>query len=69
MLRQSVFKVSADKRFDTIVNFLRRRLGLDGNDDERGKGIRKGESVFCYVNSVFAPGMDEGVGNLWRVSY
>jgi len=24
--------------------------------------------VFCYVNSVFAPGLDEGVGNLWRVS-
>jgi hypothetical protein len=23
--------------------------------------------VFCYVNSVFAPGLDEGVGNLWRV--
>jgi ubiquitin-like protein ATG12 len=25
--------------------------------------------VFCYVNSVFAPGLDEGVGNLWRVSF
>lgn len=24
--------------------------------------------MFCYVNSVFAPGLDEGVGNLWRVS-
>ena len=24
--------------------------------------------VFCYVNSVFAPGLDEGVGGLWRVS-
>jgi hypothetical protein len=27
------------------------------------------EGVFCYVNSVFAPGLDEGVGNLWRVSF
>ena len=25
-------------------------------------------NVFCYVNSVFAPGLDEGVGGLWRVS-
>ncbi|RMZ84554.1 hypothetical protein DV737_g1226, partial [Chaetothyriales sp. CBS 132003] len=22
--------------------------------------------LFCYVNSVFAPGLDEGLGNLWR---
>ena len=26
-----------------------------------------GQGLFCYVNSVFAPGLDEGVGNLWRV--
>jgi ubiquitin-like protein ATG12 len=30
--------------------------------------LKDHESVFCYVNSVFAPGLDEGVGNLWRVS-
>lgn len=23
--------------------------------------------VFCYVNSVFAPGLDEGLGGLWKV--
>ena len=28
-----------------------------------------GEGVFCYVNSVFAPGLDEGVGGLWSVSF
>lgn len=27
------------------------------------------ESVFCYVNSSFAPSLDEVVGNLHRVSY
>jgi hypothetical protein len=27
------------------------------------------DSVFCYVNSVFAPGLDEGMGGLWRVSF
>jgi hypothetical protein len=39
------------------VRFLRRKLALQDH-----------EAVFCYVNSVFAPGLDEGVGNLWRVS-
>jgi hypothetical protein len=24
--------------------------------------------VFCYVGNVFSPGLDEGVGDLWRVS-
>lgn len=33
-----------------------------------GAGAGAG-SVFCYVNSVFAPGLDEGVGGLWRVSW
>ena len=40
------------------MRFLRRKLGLGEH-----------EGVFCYVNSVFAPGLDEGVGNLWRVSF
>ena len=29
-------------------------------------GMEQREGVFCYVNSVFAPAMDEVVGNLWR---
>lgn len=56
-LRQPRFKISSAQRFEAVVRFLRRRLALP---DET--------SVFCYVNSVFAPGLDEGVGNLWRVS-
>lgn len=49
--------MSASNRFETVVVFLRKKLGVvDG-------------SVFCYVNSVFAPGLDEGVGALWRVSF
>jgi len=54
-LQQRVFKVSSAQRFETVVRFLRRRLG-----------VRDSDSVFCYVNSVFAPGLDEGIGNLWR---
>ncbi|RMZ90014.1 hypothetical protein DV736_g2766, partial [Chaetothyriales sp. CBS 134916] len=51
--------------------------GVDENEKPKTKG--KGAAavgvatrpqqvagLFCYVNSVFAPGLDEGVGNLWR---
>jgi ubiquitin-like protein ATG12 len=55
-LTQRVFKLSPSQRFDTIVRFLRKRLGL-----------KEHESVFCYVGSVFAPALDEGVGGLWTV--
>ena len=58
ILRQKVFKVSASQKFETVVNFLRKKLECKPTD-----------SVFLYVNSVFAPGLDEGVGNLFRVSW
>ncbi len=61
-LRQKIFKVSSANRFETVVGFLSRKLkGVEGADGGGG-------GVFCYVNSVFAPGLDEGVGGLWRVS-
>ncbi|KEQ99936.1 hypothetical protein AUEXF2481DRAFT_204920 [Aureobasidium subglaciale EXF-2481] len=47
--------ISSTHHFDWIVRYLRRQLRLDSH-----------QSVFCYVNQVFAPGMDEQVGNLWR---
>jgi hypothetical protein len=53
-----VFKVSASQKFETVVKFLRKKLDCKDTD-----------SVFCYVNSVFAPGLDEGMGGLWRVSF
>ena len=58
------------------MGFLRKRLY--GKVDEGatagkvagagGGALTGGQGLFCYVNSVFAPGLDEGVGNLWRVS-
>lgn len=39
-----------------------------GGAGEGGGGGGQGH-VFCYVNSVFAPGLDEGVGGLWSVSF
>lgn len=57
MLRQPRFKCSSAQNFGSIVRFLRKKLA-----------VKEHEGVYCYVNSVFAPGLDEGVGNLWRVS-
>jgi len=63
-LKQRIFKVGSKNRFETVVSFLTKRLaGVAGG----GEGGADG-GVFCYVNSVFAPGLDEGVGGLWRVS-
>jgi ubiquitin-like protein ATG12 len=49
------FRMSSSLNFDAVVKFLRKKLQL-----------KEFESLFCYVNQVFAPGMDEGMGNLWR---
>ncbi|EXJ95182.1 autophagy-like protein 12 [Capronia coronata CBS 617.96] len=55
ILKQRVFKINASSRFSVVLNFLRKKLG-----------IKEGDGLFLYVNSVFAPGLDEGVGNLFR---
>ena len=57
-LAQKTFKCSASNRFESVVVFLRKKLAL-----------RPDEGVVCYVNSVFAPGLDEGVGGLWKVCF
>ncbi|KAL2426301.1 Ubiquitin-like protein ATG12 [Exophiala dermatitidis] len=56
ILKQRLFKISASSKFSVVLNFLRKKLG-----------IKEGDGLFLYVNSVFAPGLDEGVGNLFRV--
>ncbi|WEW58131.1 Ubiquitin-like protein [Emydomyces testavorans] len=56
ILTNRVFKISASQKFETVVRFLRKKLDCKESD-----------SVFCYVNSVFAPGLDESVGGLWRL--
>lgn len=48
-------KVSTSQKFESVVSFLRRKLGVKGEN-----------GLFVYVNKVFAPGLDEGVGGLWR---
>lgn len=52
-LAQDVCKISAARRFEEVVRYLRRKLRCRDTD-----------SVFLYVNSAFAPSLDEVVGNL-----
>jgi ubiquitin-like protein ATG12 len=56
-LKRDVAKVSSTQKFETVVAHVRRVLRVQDT-----------ESVFLYVNSTFAPALDEVVGNLWRVS-
>lgn len=55
-LSQDVCKISAARRFEEVVKYLRKRLRCKDTD-----------SVFLYVNSAFAPSLDEVVGNLHKV--
>ncbi|KAL3422029.1 ubiquitin-like autophagy protein Apg12 [Phlyctema vagabunda] len=54
VLRQQVCRISSTQRFEQVVAYLRRVLR-----------VRPDESVFLYVNSSFAPALDEVVGNLF----
>lgn len=56
-LRRDVVKVTSSQKFETVVAHVRKVLR-----------VKDSESVFLYVNSTFAPALDEVVGNLWRVS-
>lgn len=56
-LKQLVFRIGAVQKFEFVMRFLRKKLG-----------IKDAQSVFLYINSSFAPSLDEVVGNLHRVS-
>ncbi|KAG0651586.1 Autophagy-related 12 [Hyphodiscus hymeniophilus] len=54
-LDRQVCKISSTQRFEQVVAYLRKTLKVGPMD-----------SVFLYVNSSFAPALDEVVGNLHR---
>lgn len=57
MLKQQVYRISSEQKFSSLVKFIRRQLKVPAN-----------ESIFCYINSAFAPSLDETIGNLYQVS-
>lgn len=56
ILNRDVYKIKTNQRFENVVKFLRDNLGIAAS-----------ESIFTYVNSTFAPALDENVGNLYNV--
>ncbi|CAK7232717.1 Ubiquitin-like protein [Sporothrix bragantina] len=46
-------KITSTQKFEVVVAFVRRALK-----------VQESESVFLYINSSFAPALDEVVGNL-----
>ncbi|KAI0129647.1 ubiquitin-like autophagy protein Apg12 [Xylariales sp. AK1849] len=54
-LRREVRQISATQKFEAVVSHLRKALKVKSSD-----------GLFLYVNSAFAPALDEIVGNLHR---
>ncbi|KAK6082978.1 Ubiquitin-like protein atg12 [Seiridium cupressi] len=52
-LQREVRKISATQKFEAVVSHLRKALRVAPSD-----------GLFLYVNSAFAPALDEVVGNL-----
>ncbi|ODQ53901.1 APG12-domain-containing protein [Saitoella complicata NRRL Y-17804] len=55
ILKQQVYKITSGQRFQTVTTFLRRQLKL-----------RPSDTLFLYINSTFAPSLDEVIGNLYQ---
>ncbi|CAN6629484.1 hypothetical protein TRVA0_012S01112 [Trichomonascus vanleenenianus] len=55
MLKRQVYTISSAQKWSVLVKFLRSKLDC-----------KPSESLFCYINSSFAPGLDETIGNLYK---
>ncbi|KAK9456830.1 ubiquitin-like protein ATG12 [Dipodascopsis uninucleata] len=55
MLRQNTARINAGQRFEVVVRFLRKQLKC-----------RETDPLFVYVNSTFAPSLDQEVGYLYE---
>lgn len=60
-LAKPIWKIDSSKPFSKVVRTLRDQLRKGGSR------VGEGEEVFAYVNSTFAPGLDEEVGMLFEV--
>lgn len=54
-IKSPVISVPGNQRFGSLVNYLKRQLGPDAHD-----------SLFCYVNASFAPGLDSDLATLFE---
>ncbi|KAI8907282.1 ubiquitin-like protein Atg12 [Gorgonomyces haynaldii] len=52
ILKQNVFKISKQSKFERVVQYLRKEMQM------------KDESLYCYINNAFCPSLDETIENL-----
>ncbi|GAA5986574.1 hypothetical protein JCM10908_003804 [Rhodotorula pacifica] len=55
IMKQNFYKITASNQFRTVTAFLRKELGWKASDP-----------LFVYINSAFAPALDDTVANLYK---
>lgn len=74
-LKQTIYKISGSQEFQVLVRFIRKQLKLKTSSSQQqqqappGAGAGGGpqeQSLFCYVNSSFAPALDTPLINLYQ---
>ncbi|KAF8995909.1 ubiquitin-like autophagy protein Apg12-domain-containing protein [Cyathus striatus] len=55
VLRQNMYQVTASNRFETVILFLRKKLGWSAQ-----------EPLYTYINSAFSPAPDDVVSSLFK---
>lgn len=81
IMKQNFYKITASNQFRTVTAFLRKELGWKPSDPLVSKilafrrqsraleaaSLMKIMSQFVYINSAFAPALDDTVANLYKV--
>lgn len=82
-MKQNFYKITASNQFRTVTAFLRKELGWKPSDPlvSETLAFRGGPSAlemansleivlqFVYINSAFAPALDDTVANLYKVGH
>jgi ubiquitin-like protein ATG12 len=55
IMKNNIFKISSNHKFQTVILFLKRELNLKSQD-----------SIYLYINSAFSPSPDEILKNLYQ---
>ena len=78
-MKQNYYKITAQNRFQTVIQFLRKELGwkptdplvcphiLSKRDQKRMYLIFMTTHQFTYINMAFSPASDDIVNNLFKV--
>lgn len=67
-LKQTTYKISGSQEFQVLVRFIRKQLKLRAPQTPQSTQLQgpAEQSLFCYVNSSFAPSLDTPLINLYQ---